>query len=303
MRAVLKHVWIIVIIILLSSTPAFTDLEDFFFQPQRRVTIFVEDYYKLYRKNLYADRAAHIANIYYLKKALYAAENNKWWAHPTKCFAFVQYDWGNPPQNFGDKYPYRKIDPPFTLAHHAKYREVMKMRICLLLTKSFLNLGSRYDRENIYFFNSKNYEDLPYLDKKKKHHTHRSFDLAEGYYKEALKYWKKTKDYVKVCWEGKYKGPEADNDVLYREIDLQGTEVDQMEDEIYKIYHGGNLKGMAEDPKYLQKVKRFKEEEMDYFNKQNYPEFNYDKVIQDKLNDLEWKRKKLDEVIKLFGTK
>ncbi|GMT48966.1 MAG: hypothetical protein IEMM0008_0505 [bacterium] len=320
----MKQLLIIILLLTAFIEPATANLTDFFFVPQRRRVVFVEDYYNLYRKDLYGDTAAHLANIYYLRLGLKAAETNRWWIHPTKSFAYVRYDWANPPRKRRHYFPFRKDDPPFTQAHHAKYRELMKMRISLLITKSYLELGSRYDRENLYWFNSKDYEDLPYI-KRGKNHEHyliRSFRIAETCYKEAQKYWDRTKKYVRICWEGNYKytepymmsGNDSRTSVPYVDIDLQGIEMDQMEDEVYKIYHGGNLtkeavdpelvgQVIAQDPKYLKKVKRYKEEEKHYFNKENYPEYNYDKIISEKIKALDHKRKKLKVLIKAHKIK
>ncbi|MDH4127188.1 MAG: hypothetical protein OEV44_00430 [Spirochaetota bacterium] len=278
----MKKAIIIFTLIIIFIEPLSADLNDFFFTPQRRRFVFVEDYYNLYRRNLYGDTAAHLANIYYLKLALKAAETNQWWAHPTKSFAYVRYDWGNPPRN-------DRNEAPYTEKHHAKYKELMKMRICLLLTKSYLNLGSRYDKANIYWFNSEDYENLPYIKKKNpEHYIKRGLRIAKTCYTEALKYWEKTKQYVKVCWDDSY--PKGDPKAkLFREIDLEGVEMDQMEDEVYKIYH--------------QSDERYKRDIKDYYNKENYPEFNYDKVIKEKIEALKTKEQKLDEYISKLPNK
>ncbi len=239
-------------LLIVFAEPLLADLKDFHFVPRRRRVVFVEDFYKLYRHNLYGDTAAHIANIYYLKKALIAAETNMWWAHPVKSYGYVRYDWANPPHD-------QDHEAPYSEKHHAKYKELMKMRICLLLTKSYLKLGSRYDSANIYWFNIEYYKDLL-----------KGYGIAETLYKEAQKFWRKTKKYVDVCWQ-------------QRKIDLQGIEMDQMEDEVYKIFH------MSDE--------RYKREVQDYYNKQNYPEFNYDKIIAEKFKSLDYKRKKVKNLL------
>ncbi len=245
----MKKGLLIIIILLFFSEPALTDLKDFHFVPHRRKIVFVEDYYKLYRKNLYGDTAAHLANIYYLSFGLKAAESNKWWVHPTKSFAYVRYDWANPPYD-------KNGESPFTEKHYIKYKELMKMRISLLLTKSYLKLGSRYDSANIYWFNIEYYKEL-----------NKGFNIAEKLYKQAKAYWQKTKQYVDICWK-------------MAKIDLKGIEMDQMEDEVYKIYH-------MSDENYKRKIKN-------YYNKENYPEFNYNKIISNKIKALQHKRNKLD---------
>ncbi|MDH5682006.1 MAG: hypothetical protein OEZ36_10490, partial [Spirochaetota bacterium] len=286
----MRQAILLIFILVITVEPISASLEEFHFQPLRRRLIFVEDYYKLYRLNLYGDTAAHLANINYMTMALKAAESNRWWAHPTKSFAYVSYDWANPPRHNKSYYPFRNYDPPYTEAHHAKYKELMKMRICLLLMRSYLKLGSRYESENIYWFHSEDYEDLPYIKRKnKEHYAKRGFRIARKAYKAAQLYWERTKHYVRISWEEKYKHEENPGGVLFREIDLQGVEMDQMESEVYKIYFGGNLRHeptvsqqvpdektgelkpiqiKSTDPKYLKRVKRFKNEEMKYFNKE-----------------------------------
>jgi len=243
--SVRQFIFLLILSIFLTE-PIFADMDDFFFTPQRRRLMFVEDYYKLYRKNLYGDTAAYLANIYYLGLALKAAKRGMW-DHPVRSNAYVRYDWG---------------DQPYDEKQHAKYKEIMKMRIHLLLTKCYLQLGARYDKENIYWFNKEYYVALK-----------KSFNIAETLYKHGYQHWKETKKYVKICWD-------------QRHIDLKGPQMDQMEDEVYKIYH------MADE--------RYKRDVKDYYNKKNYPEYNYDKIIPEKIASLNHKRKKLDYYLTRF---
>ncbi len=339
MDGAMRKIFLTIVLCMIVVEPLSAELKDFHFIPQRRRIIFVEDFYQLYRQNLNASRSAQHTNIYYLQKALLAAETNYWWAHPTKAFAYVRFDWANPPRN---SRLYRKFKgqlAPYRESHHAKYKELMKMRISLLLTKSFLLLGSRYDRENIYWFNSQAYDNLPINAKRKKeHYLVRSFKVARMYYIIAYQYWMRTKHYVRICKEGVYDHKLSNTSVLFRDIILNGIEMDKMEDEVNKIYLGGNLdpdkeeilaeklkkldieinrfksienritsklkqiiklETTAADRKYKRLVKRYKEEEKNYYMDENYPEFNYDKVIYEKLESLVHKTEKVKQLIEL----
>ena len=251
-------------------------LKDFYFVAPRRGLIFVEDYYRLYRLNLHGDTASHLANIYYLKKGLKAAKSNLWWEHPSKTMGYGRSGWAN--EGLGGGYGE---------AEHAKYKELMKMRISLLLTKSYMRLASRYDRENLYWFHVEDYEDLGYgleEGREGEHYLERGFRIALGLYGEARKYWEETKGYVDLIWEGRYEGGGRRSGESYRDIDLSGSGMGVMEEEVYKIYHQGD--------------EEYKREEKDYYMAEDYPEYNYGKVIEDRELAIKRNREELKGMIR-----
>ena len=272
-------VWIFLIMVLIASDRVMGGLKDFYFVAPRRGLIFVEDYYRLYRMNLHGDTASHLANIYYLKKGLKAAKSNLWWEHPSKTMGYGRSGWANEVMGGG-----------YGEAEHAKYKELMKMRISLLLTQSYMRLASRYDRENLYWFHVEDYESLKYMKEwggsgeEGEHYLKRGFRIALGLYGEARKYWEETKGYVDLIWEGRYEGGGRRSGELYRDIDLRGEGMDIMEDEAYKIYHRSN--------------ERYKREEKDYYMAEDYPEFNYDKVIKDRELRIKGNEEELSRMIR-----
>ncbi len=228
------------------------------FKDRNRQFIYVEDFYNLYRETLSNKSLNLSANIFYLQLALEAAEKNLF-MHPVKSMAYVRTDWSNKPYNE---------------EQHKKYKELMKMRISLLLTKNFLRLGSRFDKQNIFWFN------VEYANTLRK-----AFNTAQNCYQKAKIYWDKTKKYVNICYKLGKHGVDGK-----KGIDCIGPEMDKMEDEVFKIYH--------------QSSKFYKEDMKKYFYKQNdypnYPEYNFDKVISDRLKSLDRKRKELSDLEKRF---
>lgn len=240
-----------------------------------RSIIFVEDFYNLYAQNLRASTLSYRIQLSYLKRGLMAAEKNRWWIHPTRSFAYVDHQWENPRINIS-------LSSQFNEIYYKKYKLVMKARMSFLITKLLLQLGSKYDKQNIYWFNK---EDYNYPKKKNTtHYLKQSFKLALFYYIDAKKYWKKTLLYSTQIFNDFYLDPNTNKKVYYKNIDLQGDLMDSMEDEIFQIYHQDN--------------KIYKEEILKYFNKQNYPKYNYSKIIQSRIQKIKEKEMKLDKLLK-----
>lgn len=281
-----KASWLILVVcfFLFLSSDLQANLEDFFFTPQRRRLLFVEDYYALYRKNLKPDTASLLANIHYLQLGLSAAEKNLWWGHPVRSRAYARYDWVNPPNPSNHPLGEKTLLYP---ALYAKYKELMKMRISLLLTRNYLSFGARYDRVHLYWFHAQDYEDLPYIQREKpEHYLKKSFRIAKRSYESAQKYWEKTKELVQLLWEGEYQSDEFSDSVPYRTLDLVGPELDRMENEVYEIYH--------------QNDERYKKELLDFPFPEAYPKFNYDKVLEERLENINQKTQQLDQLIQEY---
>ncbi|MDH5718322.1 MAG: hypothetical protein OEZ22_11900 [Spirochaetia bacterium] len=118
----------------------------------------VEDFFLLYSlKQLYGEEELR-RNIFFLKIAL-----EKRFRHPSQALCKIENK---------DQYH--------------KYRLLMFMHINLKIMRSYLRLGSLYDKRHLYFYN------LDFADELKE-----SFEIAEGFYKEALPYWQKAREYAK----------------------------------------------------------------------------------------------------------
>lgn len=118
---------------------------------------FLEDFYELYGLKLHYDENDLKRDIYFLKTGL-----NKKFRHPRNALCPIKSD---------DEY--------------YKYRLLVTMQIHIQIMRSTLRLGSIYDKRHLYFHN------LDYAYDLKK-----SFTIALAYYKEALPYWKKSKEFA-----------------------------------------------------------------------------------------------------------
>ena len=139
----------------------------------------LEDYYELYGLKLHHGENDLRKNIYFLKVGL-----NSRFRHPRNALA---------PMKDEEQY--------------YKYRLLLTMHLNLQIMRSYMRLASLYDKRFVYFHNL----DFAYELKN-------SFKVAEGYYKEALPYWKKAKENAMKA------------EKIYKEVDL-GT----LESERYEI--------------------------------------------------------------------
>jgi len=115
----------------------------------------VEDFFLLYSlKSLYGEEELR-RNIFFLKIAL-----EKRFRHPSEALC--------------------KIETP---EQYHKYRLLIHMHINLHIMRSYLRIGSLFDKRHLYFYN------LDFADELKA-----SFAIAEGFYKEAMPYWEKAKE-------------------------------------------------------------------------------------------------------------
>lgn len=110
----------------------------------------VEDFFLLYSLKQHYGEEELRRNIYFLKIAL-----QKRFRHPSQALT--------------------KIETP---EQYHKYRLMIFMHINLKIMRSYLRIGSLYDKRHLYFYN------LDFADELKK-----SFAIAEGFYREALPYW------------------------------------------------------------------------------------------------------------------
>jgi hypothetical protein len=118
---------------------------------------YLEDYYLLYGLKQYYNENTLRINIIRLKTALQCK-----FRHPSEA-----------------------LIKPETEEEYHKYRILMFMHINLLIMRNHLKIAARYDKRKIYFYN---------LDWAKE--INESLDIADRYYREALPYWEKAKEYA-----------------------------------------------------------------------------------------------------------
>jgi len=153
-----------------------------FTQPVYARRLYYAEEFYLYVMNLYYTNAPLERNIRFMQWALEAPFDN-----PVKSLALIK-----------------------TEEDYERYKSLFKMHVCLLIIDSYMQLGRRFDKENVYFFN------LWYADRLKK-----SFTIAQYYYRVGLNYWEETK---------KHAGTSAD---------IPGRiSIDEWEDELYLIQEG-----------------------------------------------------------------
>ena len=118
---------------------------------------FLEDYYQLYGLKLHYDVNELRRNIFFLKLAL-----KKRFRHPNNALCKIT-----------------------TEETYYKYRLLMFMQINLQIMRSYMRIASKYDKRHLYFYNLDFAYDL-----------NRSFKISEAFYKQAIPYWEKAKDYA-----------------------------------------------------------------------------------------------------------
>ena len=116
--------------------------------------LYKEQLYKLYHLHFYQDPTDCLENIYYLEQALRAD-----FANPLNALAKIE-----------------------TKEEWRHYRILFTMHVNLELVKTYLRLGSKYDKRNAYFFNEPWKEtNLKSLSKAK-----RVYEYARVYWQEAV---------------------------------------------------------------------------------------------------------------------
>ncbi|HOT46795.1 MAG TPA: hypothetical protein PLM53_19060 [Spirochaetota bacterium] len=118
---------------------------------------YLEDYYELYGMKMYYNENSLRKNIERLKTALQCK-----FRHPSQALVKIETE----PEYF-------------------KYRNLLFMHINLLIMRSYLSIGARYDMRNIRFYHWDYAKDIS-----------DSLDTAERSYAEALPYWEKAREYA-----------------------------------------------------------------------------------------------------------
>jgi len=146
--------------------------------------LYAEQFYKLYHEHLYHYPDDTMEDIYYLEQALKAD-----FANPLYALAPVK-----------DKTEWER------------YRDLFTMHVNLKLIAAYLTLGSKYDKQNAYFYN------YPW-----KQQNLDSLALAEKAYRVAYGYWAKAKESSQKAW-------------ALRDVHLEAIE--EWEDENFRIQDG-----------------------------------------------------------------
>ncbi len=124
--------------------------------------LYAEQYYKLYHGNFYMYPQDYLENIWYLERSLAS-------------------DFANPLNALS-----RLIEDPID---HERYRYLFLMHVNLELIRQYRLLGSRYDKQNAYYFNA------PWRSS-----TLASLRYAESYYRAALYYWEEALAWSHKAW-------------------------------------------------------------------------------------------------------
>ncbi|MBN1500837.1 MAG: hypothetical protein JW982_11805 [Spirochaetes bacterium] len=120
----------------------------------------VEDFYLLYGMPLYYNENDLRENIRLLKIALTVN-----FRHPTKALCRIT-----------------------TEQEYYKYRNLMFMRINVLIMRDYMRIASQYDKRDVYFYDVHYEEDLI-----------KSFAIAEENYRAAIPYWEQALKYAKTA--------------------------------------------------------------------------------------------------------
>jgi hypothetical protein len=84
------------------------------------------------------------------------------------------------------RHPSKALVKISTKEEYYKYRNLMFMHINLLIMRSYLKIGARYDKRRIYWYDAEHAKMLE-----------DSLKIANKYYNKALPYWKKVVKYAK----------------------------------------------------------------------------------------------------------
>lgn len=150
---------------------------------------YLEDFYEMSNWKQHYGEKDLLRNIYFLKIAL-----GKRFRHPKQALCEIKSE-----------------------NEYYKYRNLVSMHIHLRILRSYLRIGSLYDKRHVYFQNLDFAQELK-----------QSFSVAESYYSEAIPHWKKAEEHAKIANE------------IPIDLDL-GT----METEAYEIRTGKLDMGLA----------------------------------------------------------
>ncbi len=162
MKNILIKIFTTLFFLLNFSTAGFSSLSTFTHVPLRRTLRTAEEFYSLFRENMYRGTENLNANVFWLEHALKYP-----FAHPVRALA--------------------KIDSP---KQWAKYKKLFRFHMYYLITETYLRLGERYEKRNILFFNHKYKKDIE-----------TGLKISEIYYNRAKIYWDKVVSLSKILWK------------------------------------------------------------------------------------------------------
>ena len=177
---------LISVLISLLVSPLFADPEDFSFSPPLRTLRYVEEFYALFAQNHMPATDSIERNIWFLQLAL-----NSPYKHPIQALCVIR-----------------------TEEEHEQYKRLLRTRIAFLLAQGFMQLGYRYDKEEIYFFNHEYAKELA-----------KGFDIAKYYYREAIVYWDEARRTAAEAYRK-------------RSVRLRGNLLEAIQDEARRIHAG-----------------------------------------------------------------
>jgi hypothetical protein len=203
--------------VILFLTPLFSmEFSEFKFQGYNRPFYTKEEFYSLYRENMYRRADNYNANIFWLEQAKKAP-----FGIPVKALAKIE-----------------------TKAHWLEYQRLFLFHINFLIMDNYLKLGEQYEKPHILFFNT--------IFKKE---IKEGFQMAQIYYNRAKIAFNDAMKYAKDAWENRDDAP----------MTLDG-ESDKWIDTIYRMLNCDKV----------------------------YHEYNYNKEITMRLNQVANKIKQID---------
>lgn len=126
---------------------------------------FLEDYYELYGLKLHYKENELRRDIFFLKAGL-----KKRFRHPRNALCRVQNE-----------------------EEYHKYRLLVFMHMNLQIMRAYMRIASQFDKRHLYFYN------LDFA-----HELKQSFEVADGFYKEAVPYWEAARKYADEASEIDY---------------------------------------------------------------------------------------------------
>lgn len=185
----LKKLLIMSFLSFISYSSFAMEFNEFKFQGYNRPFYTKEEFYSLYRENLYRRADNFNANIFWLEYAKKAP-----FGIPVKALAKIE----SKPQ-------------------WLQYQRLFLFHINFLIMDNYLRLGEQYEKPHIFFFNTQFKKELK-----------EGFQIAEIYYNRALIAFQDSLNYAKQAWEYRDDTPltldgESDKwmDTLYRILNCE----------------------------------------------------------------------------------
>ncbi len=161
MKRFINTTLLLIITFLSFPSSSYSNLSSYTYVPMRRTIRYAEEFYALYRENMYRGTENLNANVHWVEWALKSP-----FAHPVKALA--------------------KIETP---KQWKKYKILFHFQLYYLITEMYLRLGERYEKRNLLWFNSHFKKEIK-----------DGFEISKIYYKRAGIYWAKVTKLSKILW-------------------------------------------------------------------------------------------------------